>query len=156
MTESKTLVKEEETFRGELLQFAGGIARSSGVAIAIAGQNGTHWIVDDPQCSCSQSKVSPAACPLHSGSTRRHIEGIETSWIGRRKSRDTLCGSPHSRPLIPALLQLVQLAVKKSELENEAASLRKELSASWESLDTLYHVSSQLRLSQSPQKLLEL
>jgi phosphoserine phosphatase RsbU/P len=156
MIENNPFAKEEEMLRGELLQFAGGVARSSGVAMAIASESGTHWIVDDRQCSCSQTTVSPVACPAIPGQTKRHIEVIETPWIGRKKRKVILCCSPSSGTVVPALLQLVQLAAKKSELENEATSLRKELSASWESLDTLYQVSSQLRLSQSPQELLEL
>ena len=156
MVEKRTFAKEEEMLRGELLQFAGSVAQSSGVAMAIAGETGTHWIVDNQQCPCSQATVSPVACLAIPGQTKRHVEVIETSLIGRKKGKVILCCSPSSRPVVPALLQLVQVAAKKSELENEAMSLRKELSASWESLDTLYQVSSHLRLSQSPQQLLEL
>jgi len=61
MVEKRTFAKEEEMLRGELLQFAGSVARSSGVAMAIAGDTGTHWIVDNQQCPCSQATVSPVA-----------------------------------------------------------------------------------------------
>jgi phosphoserine phosphatase RsbU/P len=137
-----------------LRQMAVAIAPCTSAAIAYRGPAYTKWITASDSCSCSRNAGATLPCLEGGGVEDRCSQAIDVWYEGRSVGTVVVCYDLTQQPIQQAVCHLVQAAIRRLELEQENESLLKELSVSWESLEAVYEISSDLRLLQNPRDLL--
>lgn len=114
------------------------VARRGGYALGVSSAAGAVWIVPHHGCLCEMGQWES----IPARHRRQPIGEVLFCRLG---------GHPEVEE---ALRRLVDLAVQQVERQYEDEDLLRELGASWECLDTLYEVTTELQTSRNPQEIL--
>jgi serine phosphatase RsbU (regulator of sigma subunit)/anti-sigma regulatory factor (Ser/Thr protein kinase) len=142
-------------FIDELRQSTAALTHFTATAIACFDDTKTQWITLHDQCTCCHQLTTPPACFTGHRQDSRHCEVIEARYEGKSLGSVIVCCDSGQSPVLAALQQIVQTVVRRVELERENASLLVELAGSWESLEAVYELSSDMRILQDPADLLD-
>jgi len=142
-------------FIDELRQSTAALTHFTATAIACLDNTKTQWITLHDKCTCCHQLTTPPACFTGTRMDGRHCEVIEARYEGRSLGSIIVCCDSRQSPVLAALQQIVQTVVRRVELERENASLLVELAGSWESLEAVYELSSDMRILQDPADLLD-
>jgi sigma-B regulation protein RsbU (phosphoserine phosphatase) len=142
-------------FIDELGQRIESLAHCTGIAIACLDDSRIHWLARHHACTCCHQLTTPPACCTGSRMDSRHYEVIEARYEGKALGSVVVCCDSRQAPVLTALRQIVQTVVRQVELERENAALLVELAGSWESLEAVYELSSDMRILQDPADLLD-
>jgi serine phosphatase RsbU (regulator of sigma subunit) len=142
-------------FVEELRRIVTPIANCLNVAVAYTSNQITEWIVSDQDLALNRLSGLDGARPYPVADSYREWEEIPVSYdsvhIGDvfvEFDADQLCAKTSIERVIESAMGLVAL-------QKEEESLLEELSASWESLEAVYEISSDLRAMESPGELLD-
>jgi phosphoserine phosphatase RsbU/P len=114
------------------------VARQNGYALGVSSPGGAVWIVPHHGCLCEMGQWE--SIPVH----HRRLPAGEV----------LLCRLGGHPEVEEALRRLVHAGIQRVEREYEDEDLLRELGASWECLDTLYEVTTELQTSRNPQDVL--
>jgi phosphoserine phosphatase RsbU/P len=142
-------------FIDELGQSTEALAHCTATAIACLDATRTQWLALHDGCTCCHQLTTPPSCLAGNRLGSRHCEIIEARYEGRALGSVVVCCDSSQSPALAALRQIVQTVVRRVELERENASLLVELAGSWESLEAVYELSSDMRILQDPADLLD-
>jgi phosphoserine phosphatase RsbU/P len=137
-----------------LRQMAVAVAPYTGAAIAYCGPASTQWITASDSCPCSRNTGAALPCLEGGGVEDRYRQAIDVWYEGRSVGAVVVCCDLTQQPIQQAICHLVRATIRRLEVEQENDSLLEELSVSWESLEAVYEISSDLRLLQNPRDLL--
>jgi sigma-B regulation protein RsbU (phosphoserine phosphatase) len=134
-------------------------ALATNTAVAHISGQATRWLTTSHGCLCSRRDEIAPACldsPCQPERTCHSINlGNELDQDDAPADRLVLCFQRNNADLLAAFEHLVHSITTRIEMEQEQEMLMEELSASWESLEAIYEISSDLNLLGKPQKLLE-
>ncbi|MDX2034409.1 MAG: SpoIIE family protein phosphatase [Blastocatellia bacterium] len=143
----------EQRLLAEIERLLVPFARATGTGLAYCGSAAPVWLAGCDACPCSRRPGETPAClagPSPSSRTERDCRALSCE-TGR-----LLVCAPASQPgLSDAMEQLLATIDRQSALEQQEEQLLDELSASWESLEAVYEISSDLGLLTTPEELLE-
>lgn len=131
------------------------VANELDIAVGVYSLRGVEWISqnDDCQCcrlpECSAAEIGVGHCRQRSSST------IPLTCQGLFFASVVVCAPRDRQAEAHAMHALIEAAARRIEAERQEESLLTELSASWESLEAVYEISTQLRTCQDPEKLLD-
>lgn len=143
-----------ELFIAEVRRTGGPVAELTGTALAYLGPTGTVWITPQPACACSNS-AAPPRCVDGQGLDGRQVRTFEVSCRGCFTGKLAVCGPAGNASLETTLRYIAEHILRWLTLEHDKESLQEELSASWENLEAVYDITSQLRAAESANDLLE-
>jgi serine phosphatase RsbU (regulator of sigma subunit)/anti-sigma regulatory factor (Ser/Thr protein kinase) len=141
-------------FIDELRQSTAAVAQCTETAIACLDGTGTHWLALHDGCACCYHLPTPPSCLAGNRLDNRHCEIIEAWYEGKSLGTVIVCCDSRQASVLAAVRQIVHTVVRHVELERENASLLVELAGSWESLEAVYELSSDMRILQDPADLL--
>lgn len=144
-----------DRFLEELHKAAEPIARYTGMAMAYLSGSDTQWITTSEGCPCSLDPEMAIRCLSNGQVASRHRQLIDVLYEGKQVGAVLLCCGWQERPIQAAMEHLVRSTIHQLHLEEEEEALLEELSASWESLEAVYEISSDLRSLQNPRDLLD-
>ena len=133
----------------ELQRAARPVARSLNLSLAYVTDAGEQWLTADSLCSYSISDEHDRCCAGHKR-TR-----IDLVCEGRPAGTALLCGDALTEDIRAAMASIIETITRQIEMENGETALLEELSSSWESLEAVYEISSDLRAFASPADLLD-
>ena len=142
-------------FIDELGQSTEALAHCTATAIAYLDATSIQWLTVQDGCICCHQRTNQPSCLAGTRLGSRHCEIIEARYEGRSLGSVIVCCDSSQSPALAALRQIVQTVVRRVELERENASLLVELAGSWESLEAVYELSSDMRILQDPADLLD-
>lgn len=142
-------------FVEELRKTVGPIATRNQTALAYLGPGGADWLTVSGDCPCSACPDKAEACMQCQAVSGRVHHTIDVSFESKPAGKVFFCSDTAAHPLATALGELTQSLIRQTELEKEKESLLEELSASWESLEAVYDVSSNLRTVDSTEGMLD-
>lgn len=135
-----------DRFVEELYHTTAGLTEYSGTTIAFLDRTGVQWLALDDRCTCCRQTAGSPPCIAPNQPAARICERIDAGYEGTSLGAVLVCCERGQQPLLEAARQLVHAALRHVELERENHSLVEELSASWESLEAVYEISSDMRL----------
>ncbi len=141
-------------FTAELRQSTLALAHCTATAIACLDDTRAQWLAVDDGCTCCHQLTTWPPCLTGYRQDSRYCEIIEARYEGRSLAMVVVCCDSVHSPVLAALRQTIQTVVRRVELERENASLLVELAGSWESLEAVYELSSDMRILQDPADLL--
>ncbi|MEP7338956.1 MAG: anti-sigma factor antagonist [Acidobacteriota bacterium] len=134
-------------------------AQATNTAVAHISGQATRWLTTSHGCLCSQRDETVPACLDRACQPERICRTINLGQglgqDGAPADRLIVCCQKNDIDLLAAIEGLVHSISSQIEMEQEQEMLMEELSASWESLEAIYEISSDLDLMGKPQKLLE-
>lgn len=125
------------------------VGRELGFAIGLTSGGSTTWLESHQACPCAQLGDAQELDVTGGSGGNVRIP------IGERDDFVLLCSGNEPRQGLAALEEMVRTLWREIELEAEQESLLNELGACWESLDTLYGFSADLREFHETQQLLD-
>lgn len=129
-------------------------AEATNTALAYVSGQTTRWLTASPLCVCSQrSSVAPACMDRPQPERICHL--INLSPETTPPDRIVFCCGQNAPGLPVAIEHMVHSITHQIEMEQEQEQLLEELSASWESLEAVYEISSDLELLGKPRELIE-
>lgn len=134
-------------FLAEFERAVSELAEGLRIGIAISTAAGIEQIAIRADCGCSRGIDNS------SRNGRKHAR-IKVNLDGRSLGDVLACYEGTSEAL-KAVEYLIRIAARQIALENSEQALLEELSASWESLEAVYEISSDLRAIRTPCDLLE-
>lgn len=138
----------------ELRKVFGPIAAATPLALAYLAPDGTEWLTTCDACPCSRQANGGMPC-FTSGVKGRYTNGVDVTWDSKPAGQVLLCCDLAARPLETTVRHVVHNALYQLELERDKAYLLGELSASRESLEAVYDISSNfMRSFQNVEELL--
>jgi sigma-B regulation protein RsbU (phosphoserine phosphatase) len=143
-----------DRFVEELYHSTATLAQCSGTAIAFVERTTVQWLAVDERCTCCRQTVASPPCLAGERCAGRVSEPLNVSYEGSSLGTVIVCCEQEQQPLLEAVRQLVQAALRHVELDRDNESLVEELGASWESLEAVYEISFDMRLLQDPTHLL--
>jgi GAF domain-containing protein len=142
-------------FVDELRRLVAPVARCLNIAVAYSSDELAEWIVSDQDLALSRlSRLDRPRLQAISGSYREWEE-IPISYDSNHIGSVFVvfdADQPHTKDSIE---RVVENAMGLVALRKEEESLLEELSASWENLEAVYEISSDLRAVESPGELLD-
>ncbi len=118
------------------------VAAHAGFALGVQSENGIDWLCRHNGCNCNQaSTVSPG-----------DSAGIVRTMVSHRNNPAgtvILCTLRGDGSLSSIARNLIGESIQQVELEFEDEDLIRELGSNWESLHTIYEISSDLRTSRN-------
>jgi sigma-B regulation protein RsbU (phosphoserine phosphatase) len=141
-------------FSDELRQSTAALAHCTETAIACLDGTRTQWLALHDRCACCQHLTTPPSCLVGNRLDGRHCDIIEAHYEGKPLGAVIVCYDGRQSPVLAAVRQIVHTVVRHVELERENKSLLVELAGSWESLEAVYELSSDMRILQDPADLL--
>jgi phosphoserine phosphatase RsbU/P len=134
--------KFNRRLRAALHRIAEPVAAHAGFALGLAGSEGVDWLCRHKHCSCARWKIDSPDAP-------EEIIRVDVSHRGTLSGCVILCTFGGESSLVPIVQDLIGESVHQVELESEDEDLILELGSNWESLHTLYEISSDLRTSRN-------
>jgi sigma-B regulation protein RsbU (phosphoserine phosphatase) len=141
-------------FIDELRQSTAALAHCTATAIACLDGIRTQWLALHDGCTCCRQLTTPPPCLAGNHLDSRYCDIIEARYEGRSLGAVIVCCDSEQSPVLAALRQIIQTVIRRVELERENESLLVELAGSWESLEAVYELSSDMRILQDPADLL--
>jgi phosphoserine phosphatase RsbU/P len=141
-------------FVEELYHTTAGLTQGSGTTIAFLDRTGVQWLALDDRCICCRQTAGSPPCIAPNQPEARVCEHIDVGYEGASLGTVLVCCERGQQSLLKAARPLVHAARRHVELERENHSLVEELCASWESLEAVYEISSDMRLFQDSTELL--
>ena len=117
-------------------------AAYAGFALGVEFAGSTEWLCRHEGCACTDMPANAANDPPG-------VARLEVFHCNIPAGSVLLCTSRGKNPLIPIVRDLIQEAIHQVELEFEDEDLIRELGSNWESLHSLYEISSDLRTSRN-------
>lgn len=144
------LNQTEQPLLNEFHKLLAPFAEVAGISLGYHIGVTTEWLTLSQHCACQQHVLTLA---------QRHEHACQPG----RLSRVLMCGSLpvvvclslEQESLLAAVTQLLSLLEQKMQLEQQEEHLLDELSSSWESLEAVYEISSDIGLLTEPTALLE-
>lgn len=139
--DTKAALKFNNRLRSALHRLVEPVAGHAHFSLGISSNGNTDWLCRHDSCYCIQSSIH--------GDSSDGISLIPISRLGQPACQVILCKKGGETSLFPIVCSLVKEAADQVEMEFEDESLILELGTSWESLHTLYEISSDLRTSRN-------
>jgi sigma-B regulation protein RsbU (phosphoserine phosphatase) len=155
LTDNVQLSPVERRLLDELDKIVTPFARAANASVGYTSGAWTSWLTTCQECLCSQNEADHPLSSERSCQQGRTCYPIEFRQGAIPKGRLIVCCKHGETELPAALEQLVTSINRQIELEQQEELLLDELSASWESLEAVYEISSDLGLVVKPQELLE-
>ncbi len=147
MAHQKISAELSSRIRDELNKAALPVARSLNLSMAYLTDAGEEWLTDS---FCSYAiNDQPDRC--WAGHARAKVEIVCEGGVA---GAVLLCGDA-LQEVRAAMVSIIETITRQIEMENNETALLEELSASWESLEAVYEISSDLRAFASPTDLLD-
>ncbi|MEW6128489.1 MAG: SpoIIE family protein phosphatase [Acidobacteriota bacterium] len=150
------LAPQTISIRDRFLEEFGGIAEplayALGISIGFESNSDWQWLIKNKNCSClgfKDDSINSFAC-----STLRKQERLEISFEYSPIGNLLLCFEETQSHLREVFSRLIEKAIEKVAMQNQEESLLEELSISWESLETIYEISTDLRVLKNPRMVL--
>lgn len=134
----------------ELLRAVTPFAEATNTALAHTSGQTIHWLIGCSECPCSQLAPTALPCP-----DRPRPERISHSIPLNSEEVLVVCCRQDKAAMPAAIEYLVHSITRQIEMEQEQEQLLEELSGSWESLEAVYEISSDLDLLGKPTELIE-
>lgn len=152
-TTGEMIIADEETlqlrerFLDEFRKSAEAMAEGLDVGIGFQADQFCEWIASSSSCGCSN--------PLDVIEEGRIQENIKVSFDGHELGNVAVCHQPANKSALKAVDYLIRMTCGHLAFENTEQSLLEELSSSWESLEAVYEISSDLQAVDTPSDLLD-
>lgn len=127
-------------------------ANATNTGLAYVSGSDTCWLSSCHECPCSQAGMTTPAC-IDQPQPERICHPIYPG--PERTDCLIVCSGRNGDGLSSAIERMVRSITHQIEMEQEQEQLMEELSASWESLEAVYEISSDLELLGKPRELLE-
>src|SRR6185503_103690 len=134
-------------FLAEFRRAVGELAEGLRIGIAFSSQTGIEHLASRSECGCSVNIGRTTSSD--SNHSRIHVS-LDGKHLG-----DVLACHGGAPGAVKAIDYLIRVAARQIAFENSEQALLEELSASWESLEAVYEISSDLRAVTTPCDLLE-
>lgn len=142
-------------FVEELRRTVGPLADHARAALAYLGPDGADWVTAGDAGPCPACRDRASTCWQVEPVAGRAHHVLDVSFENRPAGKVFICCDAAAHPLATVLGELAQSVIRQTELEKEKEALLEELSASWESLEAVYDVSSNLRSVDSTKAMLD-
>ncbi len=142
-------------FVEQLRRLVAPVASCLNIAVAYSADQLAEWIVSDEDLMLSRLSTLEGPSPRATADSYREWEEIPISFDSEHIG--TVCVVyDANQPFAKASIErVIEHAIGTLALQREEESLLEELSASWESLEAVYEISSGLRAVESPAELLD-
>jgi serine phosphatase RsbU (regulator of sigma subunit) len=145
----------ERRFIDELRGVLPAFTQASDAAVGISFGAGVQWMTTAAGCVCSQKSDGAPACLDRRAQPERSCHPMDLGARPESQSRLLLCCRQKEKNLPRAVNQLIKILNYQLELERGEEQLLDELSSSWESLEAVYEISSDIGLLANPQEQLD-
>lgn len=134
----------------------GPILEAAGASLVCTCDSVSTWIVRSGQCSCAfvPAPFDVEAIHIACGAGRRRAQ-LELNGLDSQPWSLTVCFHRQAEWIPAAVAAIVNALVHEAEQKAVENSLLEELSLSWESLEAIYEISSDMQWMGQPGKLLE-
>jgi phosphoserine phosphatase RsbU/P len=146
------LSQETERFLTEFSFLAEPVAFALGINMVLNVHSSDHLIVKSEYCSCLDQHLNQSLAAICND--ERTSEFIEVDYEGEALGTIRICQKKNTPYIKLTIERLVEATINKVRLESQEESWLEELSVCWESLDTLYEISTDLRVLQNPRQVL--
>ncbi len=142
-------------FLDELSRAITPIAGNTDAAIAFIRESSICWLASRKECACSQAAGKLPACRERLQVCDRYFTSTRVDCDSQDLGEVIVCYD-HQHLFLPGIIDyLSQTAATRIEREKREELLLEELSASWESLEAVYEVSSDIRATRNSTELLD-
>lgn len=138
----------------ELRRMLEPLCRPTSSALAYLAKDTPLWLGSCEGCPCSRSQDGALPCSM-SGVKGRSTFGFEIALDGRYDGTLFLCCDKGSSGITQTIQGIIQILLGQLEFTREKDYLLGELSASRESLEAVYDISSNLRAVEKTEELLK-
>ncbi|MBX3278697.1 MAG: anti-sigma factor antagonist [Acidobacteria bacterium] len=128
----------------EVRRAINGVASRAGISVILHYDTGSEQLSGSPVTGESPEAEEPGV-----------LKRIPAVYDGRKLGEITILDTPGASSLLPAIEYLIETAFQQFAVSRQEEALLEELSASWESLEAVYEISSDLRTIQTPNELLD-
>jgi len=149
-TEPRAPGEANAWFVEELRQFVAPVAQCARLALAFHSPGETHWLTRSVACPCSQPAPEargPAEC--------RRCHGVPVTAEGGVSGTIAVCGPEGGPDAGGAVGRIIDLILRRIELQSDKELLQEELTISWECLEAVYDITANLRSAENTLELLE-
>lgn len=149
----ETLVERRliDELRGVLPAFV----QASDAAVGVSFGANVQWMTKAVGCVCSHRSDATPTCLDRRAEPERSCHPFELISRSDASGRLLLCCRRKEKHLPQAVVQLIKMVNYQIELERGEEQLLDELSSSWESLEAVYEISSDIGLLANPQEQLD-
>lgn len=143
------LSSAEQHLLDELGELIGPFAQAAETALAYWNGRSPVWLAHCTECLCSRGGAIEPACLAKPCPSGRNCQTLNCG-----SGRLLVCAPESQAALAVSVGHLIAKLDHQAVLEQQEEMLLDELSASWESLEAIYEISSDLGLLTNPQELL--
>lgn len=143
------LSSAEQHLLDELGKLIGPFAQAAETALAYWNGHSPVWLAHCTECRCSREGAMEPACLAKPCPAGRNCQTLNCG-----SGRLLVCTPESQAALAASVEHLIATLDHQAALEQQEEMLLDELSASWESLEAIYEISSDLGLLTNPQELL--
>jgi phosphoserine phosphatase RsbU/P len=141
-SQDQSSAKYRRRLRASLHRIVEPVAAFAGFALGVLGSEKTDWLCHHEQCFCECIRADTPDEPAD-------IARIKVVHRGRPSGSAVLCSRGGKTSLFPIVCDLIGESIRQVGMEFEDEDLIHELGSSWESLHTLYEISSDLRAARN-------
>lgn len=139
----------------ELERLVAPLAARVSVSVGYKTPDGIQWLARGPECPCLIEADQTADCPESGSLADRRFETLDYRSPDGRFNKLFFCFRDADGPMGRVIKELARTISEKLELKDTEGRLLEELSASWESLEAVYDISSVMGSQQGPAELLD-